>query len=53
MSRYTAMDFVAGVFVIAMVYVLARPQSKAVDLVKGFGSAMTAIVSHATDLAAT
>jgi hypothetical protein len=46
-------DFLAGVFVLAAVYVLVRPSSPGAELVKALGNAMTAIVSHATDLATT
>lgn len=49
--RATLADFLAGIFVLAVVYVLVRPSSKGADLVTGFGSAVTAIVSAATDLA--
>jgi ABC-type sulfate transport system permease component len=44
-------DLLAGVFFIAVVYVLVRPRSKGADLVNGFGQTLTAIVSSATDLA--
>lgn len=46
-------DALAAVFVLAIVYVLVRPNSKGADLVKGAGDALTAIVSHATDLSTT
>jgi len=44
-------DLLAAVFLLAILYVLVRPQSKGADLVNGFGAAMTAIVTAATDLA--
>jgi hypothetical protein len=49
-SRYV--DVIAGIFLLAAVYMLVRPSSKGAELVKGLGDAMTALVSHATDLAA-
>ena len=45
-------DLVAGLFLVAVLYVLVRPQSKGVDLIQAFTKAMTAIVAQATDLAA-
>jgi hypothetical protein len=44
-------DLLAGLFFLAIVYVLVRPSSKAGELVTAFGSAMTAIVTQAADLA--
>lgn len=46
-----AADFIAGVFLVALLFVLVRPGSKGADLVTGFGNAMQAIVAAATDLA--
>lgn len=43
-------DFLAGVFFLAIIYVLVRPSSKGAQLVTGLGNAMTAIVTAATDL---
>jgi hypothetical protein len=51
MKRRNLWDIAAGVFGLAVVYLLVRPHSKAADLVTGFGNAMTAIVTHAADLA--
>jgi hypothetical protein len=45
-------DVLAAVFVLAIVYVLVRPQSKGGELVTAFGDVMTALVSNATDIAA-
>lgn len=39
-------------FVVAVVYVLVRPRSKAAELVTAFGGMLIAIVRRATDLAA-
>jgi hypothetical protein len=44
-------DWFALLFVVAMVYVLVRPRSKAAELVDGFGKFVVAMVSKATDLA--
>ena len=45
-------DLIAGLFVVTIIYVLVRPRSKAGELVGAFGSALTAIVRNAADLAA-
>jgi len=45
-------DLIAAAFLVAVIYVLVRPQSQAGQLVTAFGSAVTAIVRTATDLAA-
>lgn len=44
-------DLLAGLFLVALLYVLVRPQSGGGELVKAFGDVMTAIVSNAADLA--
>ena len=44
-------DLLAGLFVVAIIYVLARPRSQGIEFVKAFGSALTAIVKNATDVA--
>ena len=44
-------DFLAAVLLLAIVYFLVRPQSKGAELVRGIGDAMTAIVTHAADMA--
>ncbi len=44
-------DLLAAAFLVAVVYVLVRPRSHAGQLVTAFGSAVTAIVRTATDLA--
>lgn len=43
-------DFVTAVFFLTVVYVLVRPRSRAVDLVKSFSDAVTAMVRAAVDL---
>lgn len=43
-------DILAGIFLLALLYVLVRPQSKAAELVEAFTSLFTAIVKRATDL---
>ena len=44
-------NLIAGLFLVAIVYVLVRPQSKGADLIQAAGDALTAIVSNAADLA--
>lgn len=51
--RATLWDVLALAFVVAVVYVLVRPRSKAADLVEGVGNMMIALVRQATDLAST
>lgn len=46
-------DVLALAFVAALIYVLVRPQSKAADMVEGFGNMLIALVRQATDLAST
>jgi Na+/H+ antiporter NhaD/arsenite permease-like protein len=43
-------DWAAALFVLTLVYVLVRPNSKAADAVSAFSSAMAAIVRTAVDL---
>jgi Na+/H+ antiporter NhaD/arsenite permease-like protein len=43
-------DWAAALFVVTLVYLLVRPQSKAADAVSAFASAMAAIVKTAVDL---
>lgn len=45
------MDWIGLLFLVAILYVLVRPRSKAGELVEAFGAMLTAIVSTATDLA--
>ena len=45
-------DVATGLFVVACIYVLVRPRSKGIEFVKAVGSALTAIVKSAADLAA-
>jgi hypothetical protein len=49
--KHYAGEFIVGVFILAIVYVLVRPRSKGVELVTAFGAMVTAITSAATDLA--
>lgn len=49
--KATIGEFVVGLLVLAIVYVLVRPKSKGVQLVTAFGAMVTAITSAATDLA--
>lgn len=44
-------DWFAVLFIVAIIYVLVRPRSKAAELVDGFGRFVIALVSKATDLA--
>lgn len=46
-------DVLAGLFVVAVIYVLVRPRSAGVAFVQAVGSALTAIVKSAADLATT
>lgn len=43
-------DLIAGLLLVAILYILVRPQSKGGALVTAFGSAMTALVTSAADL---
>ncbi len=43
-------DFVTAVFLLAVVYVLVRPRSKAADAVRLFGDAIATLVKTAVDL---
>lgn len=45
-----AADWIVGVFLIAVIYVLVRPRSKAAELVQMFSDAVIAMVRTATDL---
>ncbi len=47
-----ALDWLALLFVVAIVFVLVRPQSKAAETVEAIGAMMTALVRSATDVAA-
>jgi hypothetical protein len=46
-------DVLALVFILAVIYVLVRPKSKAGELVDGVGNMLIALVRQATDLAST
>lgn len=43
-------DWFAALFIIALLYMLVRPQSVASDAVRLFGDAMVSLVRAATDL---
>lgn len=43
-------DILAATFFVTIIYVLARPQSKAADMIKTFSDMLAAIVRAATDL---
>lgn len=45
-------DWFMLLFVVAAVYVLVRPRSKAAEFVTSIGGMMTAMVRRATDIAA-
>jgi len=44
-------DWAGVVFVVAVVYVLVRPNSRAAELVEGFTGMLTAMIRRAADLA--
>lgn len=48
--KATAGDFVAGVFFVALIYVLVRPNSAATAAVKLFSDAMVSLVRTVTDM---
>lgn len=43
-------DWIAGIFLVSVVYVLVRPQSAAADAVALFSKGMAAIVRNVTDM---
>lgn len=43
-------DVLAGIFTVAIIYVLVRPRSAAADMVNLFGNAVAALARAATDL---
>lgn len=45
-------DWLGILLVVAIIYVLVRPQSKAAELVEAIGGMLVKVVSAATDLAA-
>jgi hypothetical protein len=49
----TVGDWIGLLFVVAIVYVLVRPRSKAAETVEALGSMLVSLVRRATDLAAT
>lgn len=46
----TAADILTAVFLLAVVYVLARPRSAAADMIRVFTDAVATLVKTATDL---
>lgn len=50
MRKGIVADWIVGVFLLATVYVLVRPRSKAAELVTNFANAVVAMVRAATDL---
>lgn len=50
MRKSLVADWFVGIFLLAMVYVLVRPRSKAAELVTNFSNAVVAMVKAATDL---
>lgn len=46
-----AADWLGLLFIVAIIYVLVRPRSKAAELVDAFGRMLVAMVRSATDLA--
>lgn len=50
-SRF--LDWLGLLFVVAIVYMMVRPGSKAGELVEALGSMLVAMVRKATDLAST
>lgn len=44
-------DWIGLLFVVAIIYVLVRPSSKAGELVEAVGTMLRSIVSAATDIA--
>jgi hypothetical protein len=46
-------DWIGLLFVVAIIYVLVRPSSKAAELVESLGNMLVALVRRATDIAAT
>lgn len=51
MNTTTAWDVLSLAFVVAVMYVLVRPRSKAAEMVEGIGDMLIALVRQATDLA--
>lgn len=49
-ARELAANWIVGAFLLAIVYVLVRPRSKAAELVQSFSDAVIAMVRTATDL---
>jgi hypothetical protein len=50
MMRGRVADWFVALFVVSLIYVLVRPQSKGVELVDAVSRATTALVKTATDL---
>lgn len=45
-------DLAAGLFLVTIIYILARPRSGGVQLIQAVSGALAAIVTQAADLAA-
>lgn len=43
-------DWIAGIFLVALIYILVRPQSKAAEFVDLFSKAMVALVRTVVDM---
>lgn len=48
-----SLDVMAAIVVVAIIYVLVRPQSQGAQMVSALGNAIVAIVRNAADLAGT
>lgn len=49
MKKSAPLDVIVAILVVAIVYVLVRPQSKGAELVKALSQALQGIVGVATD----
>lgn len=47
--RHNLADWLTGLLLLAMVYLLAKPDSPATDFISAFSAAMVALVKAATD----
>jgi hypothetical protein len=50
--RHNVADWITGILLLAMVYLLAKPDSPAADFISAFSGAMVALVKTATDMPA-
>lgn len=46
----TVGDFMAAIFLVALIFLLVKPKSPAADAVKAFGDAMIALTSAVTSV---